>query len=85
MLLLWQLGTWLMIDPITCKPVCNDRTEVASLGRYLPPASAVGEDPVHVDVHVRSYDEALPPAPVIPMSQAQAGQRPVGTILDCYM
>ena len=74
-----------MIDPIMYKPVCSDPTEVASCGPYLPPASAVGEDPVHVDVYVRSYDEALPPVPIIPMSQAKAGQRPVGTILDCYM
>jgi hypothetical protein len=39
--------------------------------------------PVHVDVHVRSYDDSCPLA--FPAPSPQPGSLPVGTILDCYV
>jgi hypothetical protein len=39
--------------------------------------------PVHVDVHVRSYDDSCPLA--FPAPAPLPGRLPVGTILDCYV
>lgn len=39
--------------------------------------------PVHVDVHVRSYDESASLAS--PAPKPEPGRLPVGTLLDCYV
>lgn len=57
-----------------------------SVRRRLPgPVEA--DDPVRVEVRVRSYDDVLELVPVSSTSVPwlEAGGLPVGTLLDCYL
>ena len=60
------------------------RVAVPFLRRLLP-ARAETDDPIRVDVRIRSYDESLPLAPRMSSARAEAGRLPVGTLLDCYL
>jgi hypothetical protein len=53
--------------------------------RGLLPGRADTDDPIRVDVRVRSYDESPELAPRIPAARATHGRLPVGTLLDCYL
>ena len=55
------------------------------MGRRLLPGAAEEAGPIPVDVRVRPYEEALPPAPRVAGSEAGYGRLPVGSILDCYV
>ncbi len=50
--------------------------------RLLTGCSETAE-PVHVDVHIRSYSDSAPLA--IPTPRPQPGRLPVGSLLDCYV
>jgi hypothetical protein len=50
--------------------------------RRLLSGHSEAADPVHVDVHIRSYDDSAPLAAPVPRSQP--GRLPIGTLLDCY-
>ncbi|MBN1359537.1 MAG: hypothetical protein JW993_03045 [Sedimentisphaerales bacterium] len=56
----------------------------ASSSRRLLPGGALAEEPIRVDVRVRSYDEA-PLAPRTLTLVPKDGTLPIGTLLDCYL
>ncbi len=61
-----------------------DATAAATaFSRRLLVGRSEASGPVHVDVHVRSYDDSCPLAS--PAPAPQPGRLPVGTILDCYV
>jgi len=76
-----------MPNVICCQPidVCSLTAGVDRLGRRLLPGSAEEAGPIPVDVHVRSYEETLPPAPRVAGPESGYGCLPVGSILDCYV
>lgn len=53
--------------------------------RRLLPGRVEAEDPIRVDVHVRSYSDGQPLAPRNCDLGARTGRLPVGTLLDCYL
>lgn len=63
----------------------HDAVVSAPFLRRLLPGRVETEDPIRVDVHVRSYDEAKPLAPRACALGARTGRLPVGTLLDCYL
>ena len=58
--------------------------EAMSARRLLPGAVRRAE-PIHVDVHVRLWGDALPVRRLMPASRLNTGGLPVGTLLDCYL
>ena len=57
-------------------------TAAPFLRRLLPGAA---EEPVRVDVRVRSYDEVASLAARSAAIGPRTGRLPVGTLLDCYV
>ena len=53
--------------------------------RRLLPEPAEVDDPIHVDVRVRSYSDSLPTVRPLPAARPRTGTLPVGTLLDCYL
>jgi hypothetical protein len=76
-----------MLDVVCCQPVeiCALTTRVGRLDRRLLPGGPREGGPTPVDVHVRSYEEALPPAPRLAGPESGYVRLPVGSILDCYV
>ena len=60
-------------------------TSIGRLGGRLLTGTANQAGPIPVDVHVRSYEETLPPAPRVAGPESGYGCLPVGSILDCYL
>lgn len=56
---------------------------------HKPFASGVGniqpQEPLHVQVRIRQYADALPDLQRTRASIPSPGRLPVGTILDCYL
>jgi len=73
-----------MIDVIDLR-LGDIRSATAPFVRRLVPGRAETEDPIRVDVRIRSYDESQPLAPRISAPHAQTGRLPVGALLDCYL
>ena len=61
-----------------------DATVATSFLRRLLP-DAVAEEPIRVDVRVRSYDDTQPLVFRSSAINSKTGRRPVGTLLDCYV
>ncbi len=51
-------------------------------GQPLLVGACESSGPVHVDVHVRSYNDSSPLA--LPAPKPNVKRLPVGTFLDCY-
>jgi hypothetical protein len=43
------------------------------------------QEPIHVQVRIRQYADALPDLRWTPASTSNPGRLPVGTMLDCYV
>ena len=53
---------------------------------YGPSACGVGpEEPIHVQVRIRQYGDALPEIRRCRTSGPNLGRLPVGAMLDCYV
>ena len=64
----------------------NDLAAAARpFARRLLPGRVESGDSVRVDVHVRSYGDALPAVRPMPTVRSTTGQMPIGTLLDCYL
>jgi hypothetical protein len=59
-------------------------TGVGRVSRRLVPGAAEMSRAIPVNVHIRAYDEALPPVPRVLGPESGYGRLPVGSILDCY-
>jgi len=53
--------------------------------RRLLPGQVQADDPIRVDVHVRTSGEAVPAVRPMPAVRSRRGRMPVGTLLDCYL
>lgn len=71
---------------IDYKPIdlCDLAASLKPLVSRMLPGRTEPEDPLRVDVHVRSYDDSAPLAFAVRTAGAQAGPLPVGTVLDYY-
>ncbi len=63
----------------------NIRAAAAPFVRRLLPGRVETEDPIRVDVRIRSYDESLPLVPRMSAPRAKAVRLPIGSLLDCYL
>ena len=75
------------MNAIDCKirDVNDLVASVRAIGTRLLPGSPRDQEPLRVDVHVRSYDESATLAPMASSCRSQVGRLPVGTLLDCYV
>jgi hypothetical protein len=62
-----------------------DAAVAARVTPRLLPGSVRAEDPIRVDVRIRSCDESFLPTPQSGPANAEGGRLPVGTLLDCYL
>jgi len=85
--MIWALGDSMLTNAIghNCCEIIGLAASAKPLVARLLTGQTEGEDPLRVDVHVRSYDDSATLAPATPALRPQAGPLPVGTLLDCYV
>jgi hypothetical protein len=78
---------------VIMKLIGCDATDLQGLGCapkvYKPFAPCAGDtqpqEPIHVQVRIRQYAEALPELRRTLARRPNTGRLPVGTMLDCYL